>query len=131
MYPEKRPFNSLSVNNQKTLGTKAKPPIVKVMTKLALTIIGLRPYWSASRPHTGAIKAEAKADKDTARPAYHSTLFLGAPSSSTYKAINGITSEKLAPVKKLPSQATRKFCFQLTSLLMIVHLLFKKSQLLL
>ena len=102
------------------------------MTKLALTIIGLRPYWSASRPHTGAIKAEAKADKDTARPAYHSTLlFWERLDSSTYKAINGITSEKLAPVKKLPSQATRKFCFQLTSLLMIVHLLFKKSQLLL
>ncbi|TDE68913.1 hypothetical protein E0E02_00315 [Streptococcus sp. KCJ4932] len=38
-----------------------------------------------------------------------------------------MTSEKLAPVKKLPSQAIRKFCFQLTSLLMIVHLLFKKT----
>ncbi|TDE73029.1 hypothetical protein E0E04_04805 [Streptococcus vicugnae] len=38
-----------------------------------------------------------------------------------------MTSEKLAPVKKLPSQAIRKFCFQFTSLLMIVHLLFKKT----
>ncbi|WP_304944700.1 hypothetical protein, partial [Streptococcus dysgalactiae] len=28
--------------------------------------------------------------------------------------MNGMTSEKLAPVKKLPSQATFKFCFQLT-----------------
>ena len=105
---------------------KARPPIVKVIINPALTIIGFLPYLSAKRPHNGATKAEDKADKDTDKPAYHSTLLLGAPNCSTYNTIKGITSEKLAPVKKLPSQATFKFCFQLTVSTEIKHHLLSK-----
>ena len=53
------------------------------------------------------------AELDTAMPAYKSTMCPFTPNSSTNKDIKGMTKERLAPTKKLPSQAIHKLCFQL------------------
>ena len=54
--------------SQNTFGTKAKPPIVKVIAKAARIIIGLRPYLSAKLPQTGDKSAAVKAVLETAKP---------------------------------------------------------------
>ena len=83
------------------------------MTTEARTIITRRPFWSANFPHKGATSPLAKALTATESPAKISTALPLTPSFSTYKGINGITSEILAAVKNVPNQAINKLRFQL------------------
>lgn len=115
IYPEKNPISNRKLISHQTLGTKASPPIVTVITKLARIIIGFRPYLSASRPQTGATTPEANAGREKAKPEKKATLPPVTPKLLIYKDIKGITKEKEAPTTKQPSQVINKFRFQSTS----------------